>query len=90
MYICVHECIRSGPKHPFHGALTAPYVQIRVTRGALEDIGVLTRLLASEPCKYSRTFITLSVSLRNDIVYHVLDAVRLAGFEIGANSFLLA
>ena len=47
--------------------------------------------LAAETCRqYSRTFIPLSVSLRNDLANPVFDGVGLAGFKSRANASLLA
>ena len=47
--------------------------------------------LAAEPrSQYSRTFIPLSVSLRNDHANPVFDGVELAGFKSRANASLLA
>ena len=40
--------------------------------------------------QYSRTFITLSVSLWNDLANPVFDGVGLAGFKSRANAILLA
>ena len=54
-------------------------------------IGTLMHRLAAEPCRqYSRTFIPLSVSLRNDLANLVFDGVGLAGFKSRANASLLA
>ena len=76
--------------HPLNGALPGPYVPVRVTRGAL----VAHRYSYAPPrCRtwqYSRTFISLSVSLWNDLANPVFDCVGLAGFKSRANDFLLA
>ena len=76
--------------HPLNGALPGPYVPARVTRAAL----VAHRYTCAPPrCRtlqYSRTFISFSVSLWNDLANPVFDGVELAGFESRANAFLLA
>ena len=61
----------------------------------LPHIGRLMRLLAAEPLAaepLSRilNFISLSVSLWNDVSDPVFDDVRLAGFKSKVNAFLLA
>ena len=70
--------------HPLSGALPLPYVTARVTRGAL----VAHRHSFAPPhCKtsqYRRTFVSLSVSLRNGLSEPVFDCEGLAG-----NDFLL-
>ena len=82
--------IRCNPVHPLNGALPGPYVQMRVTRGAL----VAHRYTYAPPrcrtSKYSRTFIPLSVSLWNDLAHPVFDVVGLAGFKSRVNALLLA
>ena len=65
--LCMLYEIRCNLMHPVNGALTGPYVPVRVTRGAL----VAHRYTCAPPryrtSQYSRTFIPLSVSLWNDI-----------------------
>ena len=65
--LCLLYKIRCNPVHPLNGALPGPYMPARVTRGAL----VAHRYTYAPPrCRtlqYSRTFIPLSVSLRNDL-----------------------
>ena len=60
--------IRCNPMHPLCGALPVPYVPVRVTRGTL----IAQRYTYAPPrCRtsqYRRTFISLSVSLWNDLV----------------------
>ena len=60
--------IKSNPMHPLSGALLLSYVPAHVTRGSL----VAHRHSFAPPrCRTSqfrRTFVTLSVSLGNDIV----------------------
>ena len=77
-------------KHPLCGALSVNYVPVRVTRGAL-----IAHLYTFAPprCRtsqYLMTFISLSVSLWNDLVDPVFDGVGLAGFKSRSNAFLLA
>ena len=82
--------IRCNQVHPLNGALSGPYVPVRVTRGSL----VAHRYTYAPPrCRtlqYSRTFIPLSVSLWNDLANPVFDGVGLAGFKSRANAILLA
>ena len=82
--------IRCNPKHPLGGALPVPYVPVRVTLGAL----IAHRYTFAPPrCRtsqYYMTFISLSVSLWNDLVDPVFDGVGLAGFKSRSNTFFLA
>ena len=75
--------------HPLNGALPGLYVPVRVTRGTL----VAHRYTyAPNRCRTSqprRTFISLSVSLDNDLANPVFYAVVLAGFKSWANAFLV-
>ena len=87
--LCMLYKIRCKPVHPLNGALPGPYVPVRVTRGAL-----VAHLYTYAPPRcgtlpYSRTFISLSVSLWNDLANPVFDGVGLAGFKSRANAFLL-
>ena len=88
--LCMLYKIRCNQKHPLCGALPAPYVPVRVTRGAL----IAHRYTFAPPrCRtsqYRRTFISLSVSHWNDLVDPVFDGVGLAGFKSRSNAFLLA
>ena len=76
--------------HPLCGALSVPYMLVRVTRGAL----IAHRYTYAPPrCRtsqYRRTFIPLSVPLWNDLVDPVFDGVRSVGFKSRSNAFLLA
>ena len=76
--------------HPVYGAFPVPYVPVRVTRGAM----IAHRYTYAPPrCRTSQyrwTFITLSVSLWNDLSDPVFDGVGLAGFKCRANAFLSA
>ena len=82
--------IKGNPVHPLSGALPLPYVLARVTRGAL----VAHRHSFAPPrCRtsqYRRSFVTLSVSLWNDLSDPVFHGVGLAGFKSRANAFLLS
>ena len=88
--LCMLYKIRCNPKHPFCGAQPVPYVPVRVTRGAL----IAHRYTFTHPrCRtsqYRRTFISLSVSLWNDLFDPVFDGVGLAGFKSRSNAFLMA
>ena len=81
--LCMIFKIKSNP-------LPLPYVPERVTRGAL----VADRHSFAPPrCRtsqYRRSFVTLSVSLWNDLSDLVFDGVGLAGFKSRTNAFLLA
>ena len=82
--------IKSNPMHHLSGPLLLPYVPARVTRGTL----VAHRHSFAPPrCRtpqYRRSFVSLSVSLWNDLSDPVFDGVGLAGFESRANAFLIA
>ena len=76
--------------HPFFGALPVPYVPVRVTRGTLIAHRYTYAPPSCRTSQYRRTFISLSVSLWNDLVDPVFDGVGLAGFKRRSNAFLLA
>ena len=88
--LCLLYKIRCNPTHPLYGALPAPYVPVRVTRGAV----IAQRFTNAPPrCRtsqYRRTCIPLPVSLWNDLSDPVFDGVGLADFKSRANAFLLA
>ena len=88
--LCVLYKIRCNPKHPLCGALPVPYVPVRVLRGALIAYRYTFAPPRCRTSQYRRTFITLSVSLWNDLVHPVFDGVGLAGFKSRSNAFLLA
>ena len=73
--LCMLYKIKCNPVHPLNGALSGPYVPVRVTRGAL----VAHRYTCAPPhCRnsqYRRNFIPLSVSLWNDLADLVFDSV---------------
>ena len=88
--LCMLYKIRCNPMHPLNDAVPGPYVPVRVTRGAL----VAHRYTYAPPrCRtsqYRRTFVSLSVSLWNDLADPVFNGVGLADFKSRANAFLLA
>ena len=83
------RCKSCNQIHPLYGALPVPYVPVRITRRAV----IAHRQTYAPPrCRTSqcyRTFISLSVSLWNDLGDPVFDGVGLAGFKSRANAFLL-
>ena len=87
--LCMLYEIRCNPTNPLNGAVPGPHVLVRVTRGAL----VAHRYTYAPPrCTISQcrmTFISLLVSLWNDLAEPVFDGVGLADFKSWANSFLL-
>ena len=87
--LCMLYKIRCNSKHPLCGALPVPYVPVRVTRGA----SIAHRCTFAPPrCRtkqYRMTFISLPVSLWNDLVDPVFDGIGLAGFKSRSNAFLL-
>ena len=88
--LCMLYKIRCNPANPLNATLSGLCEPMRVTRGAL----VAHRHTYARPrCRtlqYSMTFISLSVSLWNDLANPVFDGVGLAGFNSRANAFLLA
>ena len=84
--LCLLYKIRCKTLHHLYGALNVP---VRVTRGAV----IAHRFTYAPPrCRtsqYSRTFITFSVSLFNNLSDRVFDGVGLAGFKSRANVPLL-
>ena len=82
--------IKSNPMHPLSDALPMPYMPVRVTRGASD---AHSHSLAPPCCRtsqYHRTFVSLSVSLWNNLGDPVFDGVGLAGSKSRTNAFLLA
>ena len=81
--LCMLFKIKSNPMHPLSCALPLACC-----------FGCSCRHSFAPPCcrtsQYRRTFVALSVSLWNDLNYHVFDGVELAGFKSTANAFLLA
>ena len=82
--------IRCNPVHPLNGALPGPYVPVRVTSGALVAHRFTYALPRCRTSQYRWTFISLSVSLWNNIASPVFVGVGLASFNSSDNAFLLA
>ena len=74
---------------PLYGAFPVLYVPVRVTHGAVIDIGTLVppRCRTSQ---YRQTFVPFSVFLWNDLSDPVFGGVGLVGFKSMANAVLLA
>ena len=82
--------IRCNLMHRLHAALIVPYVRVWVTSGALV---AHLYTYAPPPCRtsqYRMIFISLSMSLWNDVADPLFDGVGLAGFKSRANAVLLA
>ena len=75
LFLCMLYKIRCNPMHPLNDALPGPYVPVRVTPGAL----FAHQYTYAPPCcstsQYRRTFVSLSVSLWNDLADPVFDGV---------------
>ena len=88
--LCMLHKIRCNSMHPLYGALPAPYVPVRVTRGTV----IAHRYTYAPPrCRtsqYRRTFIPWPVSLWNDLSDPVFNGVGLAGLKSKVYAFLLA
>ena len=85
LWQCFVCCTRSGvTRSTLCGALPVPYVPVRVTRGDLISHRYTFAPPRCRTSKYRRTFISLSVSLWNDLVDPVYDGVG------RSNAFLLA
>ena len=85
--LCMLYKIRCNPMHPLNDALPGPYVPEWVTLGAM----VAHRYTYAPPrCRtsqYRMTFVSLSVSIWNDLADPVFYGVRLARFKGRANAF---
>ena len=77
--LCMLYKIRCNPLHPIYGALPVPYVPVPVTRGAVTAHRYTYANLRCRISQYSRTFISFSVSLWNDLIVPVFDGVGLVG-----------
>ena len=88
--LCILYKIRRNPMHPLYSALPVPFVPVRITRGADRTSVYPYAPPRCRTSQYSRTFISLSVSLWNDLCDPAFDGVGLAGFNSRANAFLLA
>ena len=76
--------------HPLSGSLPLPYVQARVTRGALVAHMHSFAYPRCRTSQYHRTFAPLSASVWNDIGDPEFDSVGLAGFKSRVSAVLLA
>ena len=68
--------------HPLNGALTRPYVPVRVTRSAMVTHRYIHAAPRCRTSQYRRTFFPLW----NDLADHIFDGVLLAGFKSRANA----
>ena len=73
--------------HYLYGALPGPHMALRVTCGALVS-PIACLIHRCRTSQYHRTFISLSMSLCNDLAVTVFDGVGLAGFKTRANALL--
>ena len=87
---CMLYKVRCNPVHTLNGALPGPYVPVWVTRGSLVAHRYTYSPLRCRTSQYSMTFISLSVSLSNDLANPVFDGVGLAGFKSRSNAFSVA
>ena len=76
--------------HPLYGALSVPYMPVRVTCGAVIAHQYTYAPPHCRTSQYHRTFVPFSVSLWIDLSDPVSNGVELAGFKSRANAFLLA
>ena len=88
--LCMLYKIRGNPVHPLNDAIPGPYVPVRVKRGALVRQQYTYAPPRCRTSHYRMTFISLSVSLLNDLAETVFDGVGLLGFKSRVNAFLLA
>ena len=68
--------------HRLNGTLPITYVPVRVTGGALVTHRYTYVPPRSGTSQYRKTFISLSVSLWNDLTNHIIDGVGQAGFNL--------
>ena len=88
--LCMFDKIRCDLMHSLCGALPVPFVPVRVTRGPVIAHRYTYEIPRCRTSQFSRTFILLSIFLRNDHSDPVFDGVGLSGFKSRANAFLLA
>ena len=81
--LCMLFQIKSIPMHLLSGALPFKYVG-----GAFIANNHSFALPSFRTSQHSRTFVPISVSLRNDLGCPVYEGVGLAGFKSKANAFL--
>ena len=75
--------------HPLNGALSGPYVPVRVTRGAQETHRYTYEPPRSRASQDRRTLISLTLSGWNLLADLLFDGVGLVGFKSRANASLL-
>ena len=78
--LCMLNKIRCNPLHHLYGALPVPYVLVRVIRGAVIAHRYTYSPSRCRTSQYSRTFITVSISLWNDLIDPLFEGVGLADF----------
>ena len=86
--LCKLYKIRCNPMYQLNDALPGPYGQVRVTRGTLVAHQYTYAPPRCRKSQYRRTFVSLSVSLWNDLADPVFDGVGLSGFKSRINAFL--
>ena len=85
--LCVLLKIRCNPMHQLVDAQPGPYVPVRVAFGAVVGHRYTYTPRRCRTSQYHRTFVHLSVSLRNDHAVSVFDGVGLTGFKSRTNAF---
>ena len=75
--------------HQLNDALPRPYVPVRVIRDALVAHRYTYLPPRCRTSQYRRIFVSLSVSLWNDLADPEFDGVGLAGFKSRADVFFL-
>ena len=86
--LCMIFNIKSNPMHPLSSALPLPYVPARVARSTLVAHRHSFVPTTSRTSQYHRSYVSLSVSLWNDLSDPVFYGVGLAGFKSRDNAFL--
>ena len=85
--LCMLYKVRCNQVHPLNDAQPAPYVLVRVTRGALVAYRYTYAPPRCRTSQYRMTFVPHSVSLRNNLADPVFDCVGQAGLKSRANVF---
>ena len=85
--LCVLYKIRCNPMHLLYGALIVPYMPVRVACCALVAHRYIYETSRCRTSQHRRTFISLSVSLWNNLADPEFEGVRLARFKSRANAF---
>ena len=87
--LCMLYNTRCYAMLPIHSARPVPYVPVWVTRGPLvAHRYILMRPPRCRTSRWCRSFISLSLSLYNDVADPVFDSVGLEGFKSRARCFL--